>query len=83
MNKKTIFEIIVIHGEIVLTIVFFILLYLDKVNPAMNFIGNPQAKFLLLLLCFFSIINGIRLAIGLHRRRLDEYRRRFQKDDEE
>ena len=83
MNKKTVIEIIFTHGAIVLSLVFFILLYINKVNPAMHFIGAKESNVLLFLLCIFTFVNGIRLAVALHRRRMDEYKAAIEKKREE
>ena len=83
MDKKTVFEIIADHGSIVLTLVFAVLLICDKVNPMMRMIDNPQAKFLLAVLCLLAFINGVRLSVSLHKRRLESYRRSLEDKNEE
>ena len=64
-----------IHLNIVLGLFFIVLLYLDKVNPAMNFLGSPEGKFMFVPFCFLSFINSIRLAHNLRKIRLEEYKK--------
>lgn len=74
MNKRKLAEIIEVHGTIILSAIFFLLIILDNVNPAMNFIASSQGKFLLFFLCLFSFIVASRAAIRIHRYRVKKWR---------
>ena len=58
---------ILCHGSIVLSVVFTVLFVIDRINPAMGFIGSDQGDWLLLLFCAFALINGRLTAMQLFR----------------
>ena len=59
---------VVSHGSIVLSVVFLVLFIIDRINPAMGFIGSDQGDWLLLLFCITALVNGIITAAYLFRR---------------
>lgn len=56
------------HGSIVLSAAFLVLFVLDRVNPAMGFIGSDQGDWLLLCFCVTALVNGIITAAHIFRR---------------
>lgn len=79
MKKSTLFEAIITHCTIVLGLFFIVLHYLDKANPGMNFLGSKAGRILLYAFCVLSLINSIRLAAVLHKKRLSEYKQLKEK----
>jgi len=60
------------HAIIVLSLMYAVFFFIDRVNPAMAFINNNITKVLLLVLCIAAIFN----AVGTIRiNRLQERRR--------
>lgn len=55
------------HSAIVISLMYFVFFFIDRVNSAMGFINNNITKVLLFILCVLSICNSIRL-IALDRR---------------
>ena len=66
------------HASIVLSVVFLVLFVIDRVNPAMGFIGSDQGDWLLLLFIITALLNGIFTAVSLFR-----HQTRAQKQCEE
>lgn len=56
------------HGSIVLSVVFLVLFIIDRINPAMGFLGSDQGDWLLLALCVSALANGILTAANLIKR---------------
>ena len=56
------------HAAIVISIMYFVFFFIDKVNQPMAFINNDITKGLLFVLCVISILNAISL-IRVDRRR--------------
>lgn len=67
------------HAAIVISAMYFVFFFIDRVNSAMAFINNDITKGLLFALCVISILNSIRL-ISIDRRteRARQRRRREQ-----
>ena len=67
------------HAAIVISAMYFVFFFIDRVNSAMAFINNGITKGLLFALCVIAIINAIRL-ISIDRRmeRARQKRRREQ-----
>lgn len=55
------------HGSIVLSVAFLVLFIIDRINPAMEFIGSDQGDWLLLLFCITALVNGVMSAVHLFR----------------
>lgn len=55
------------HAAIVISLMYFVFFFIDRVNSAMEFINNDITKVLLFILCVLSICNSIRL-IALERK---------------
>ena len=49
------------HAAIVISIMYFVFFFIDKVNQPMAFINNNITKGLLFVLCVISILNAISL----------------------
>ena len=60
------------HAAIVISIMYFVFFFIDKVNQPMAFINNDITKGLLFVLCVISILNAISLI------RVDRQRERRQ-----
>lgn len=58
---------IVPHISIILSGMFIVFYFIDRVNSAMNFINHPLSKALLLILSIFSIVTSA-LLIAAQRR---------------
>lgn len=56
------------HSAIILSAMYFVFFFIDRVNQPMAFINNGITKGLLFLLCVISILNAISL-IRIDRRR--------------
>lgn len=69
------------HGIIILSLMYVVFYFIDRVNPAMAFINNNITKALLLILCIAAILNAVS-TIRLHRmqerRRQQRLRRQRQ-----
>ncbi len=57
------------HSAIVISGMYVVFFFIDRVNPAMAFINNGITKFLLLVLALFSVINAIQV-IAMERKKL-------------
>lgn len=62
------------HAAIIISFMYAVFYFIDRVNPMMSFIDNGITKFLLLVLGLLSVINAIQV-IALERKRL-RYRMR-------
>ena len=49
------------HAAIIMSVMYFVFFFIDKVNSAMAFINNDMTKVLLLILCVISVINAVLL----------------------
>lgn len=56
------------HACVVLGIAMLTLFVIDRINPAMGFIGSDQGDWLLLMFCICSVTNGCISAAYLLRR---------------
>ena len=66
---------IMAHTAIVISGMYFVFFFIDRVNSAMAFIDNDITKVLLFVLCVISVVNSV-LLIGAERR---AERRRMQR----
>lgn len=62
------------HAAIIISLMYFVFFFIDRVNAPMAFINNGITKMLLFILCVLSIFNSVRL-ISADRR---EERRKMQ-----
>lgn len=63
------------HAAIVISVMYFVFFFIDRVNTAMAFINNDITKVLLFILCVISIFNAV-LLISMNRRAERARRRR-------
>lgn len=79
MEEKDMLRKLLPHAAIVISAMYFVFFFIDRVNSAMAFINNDITKGLLFALCVISILNSIRL-ISIDRRteRARQRRRREQ-----
>lgn len=56
------------HGSIVLSVVFLVLFVIDRINPAMGFLGSDQGDWLLLAFSVSALGNGLLTAANLIKR---------------
>ena len=49
------------HAAIILSMMYFVFFFIDRVNSAMSFIDNDITKGLLFLLCVLAIVNAVLL----------------------
>ena len=47
------------HAAIIISAMYFVFFFIDRVNPAMAFINNDLTKILLCVLCVVAICNAI------------------------
>ena len=47
------------HAAIIISAMYFVFFFIDRVNPAMAFINNDLTKILLCVLCVIAICNAI------------------------
>ena len=47
------------HAAIIISLMYFVFFFIDRVNSAMGFIDNGITKALLFALCVITIINSI------------------------
>lgn len=72
------------HVAIVISGMYFVFFFIDRVNSAMAFINNNITKGLLFVLCVVSICNSIRLICidrRMERRRRSQTRRYRREND--
>lgn len=60
------------HSIIVISLMYVVFYFIDRVNPAMAFINNSITKVLLLVLCIAAILNAI---LTIRYNRMQERRR--------
>lgn len=60
-------RVLLAHGAIVMSLSVLVLLVLDGVNSAMEFIGSTQGHWLLLLFAVVTLLNGISSSVYLSR----------------
>lgn len=79
MEEKDMLRKLLPHAAIVISAMYFVFFFIDRVNSAMAFINNGITKGLLFALCVISILNSVRL-ISIDRRteRARQRRRREQ-----
>ena len=79
MEEKDMLRKLLPHAANVISAMYFVFFFIDRVNSAMAFINNDITKGLLFALCVISILNSIRL-ISIDRRteRARQRRRREQ-----
>lgn len=79
MEEKDMLRKLLPHAAIVISAMYFVFFFIDRVNSAMAFINNDITKGLLFALCVISILNSVRL-ISIDRRteRARQRRRREQ-----
>ena len=65
------------HLVILIGNMYAVFYFIDRVNPAMNFIDNGLTKGLLLILCFAALI--LALPEVIHRQNRRRYRRYWSK----
>ena len=46
------------HAAIIISAMYFVFFFIDRVNPAMAFINNDLTKILLCVLCVIAICNA-------------------------
>lgn len=51
------------HAAIIISVMYFVFFFIDRVNTSMVFINNKITKGLLFALCVLTIANSIRLII--------------------
>ncbi|MCE5234734.1 MAG: hypothetical protein ABFC62_11375 [Clostridiaceae bacterium] len=59
--------IVLTHATIVLSIVFFVFFCIDRVNPAMEFIGSDISDWLLGAFCLIALASSIFAAVHLYK----------------
>ena len=47
------------HAAIIISAMYFVFFFIDRVNPAMAFINNDMTKILLCVLCVIAICNAV------------------------
>ncbi len=63
------------HATIILSVVFLTFFVIDRVNPAMEFIGSDISDWFLGAFCVIALWNGITAASFLYNRRDAHHRR--------
>lgn len=69
------------HAAIIISVMYFVFFFIDRVNSAMAFIDNDMTKVLLFVLGVISIINAIlivaddRRKIRLRQKKLEQKKR--------
>lgn len=56
------------HAAIIISMMYFVFFFIDRVNSAMAFINNGMTKGLLFILCMITIINALMLIADDRRR---------------
>ena len=57
------------HADIILSGMFLVFFCIDRVNPAMDFLGSALSKWLLLLFILCALGNGVCSAVHLFRKK--------------
>lgn len=55
------------HGSAILGVAFLVLFVLDRINPAMDFLGSDQTDWLILIFSLTGLGNGVLSAAALER----------------
>lgn len=66
--KKHAFSELLAHATIVLSIVFLVFFFIDRVNPAMEFIGSDLSDWLLFIFCVIALASSIASASELYKK---------------
>ena len=64
------------HAAIIMSLMYLVFFFIDRVNTAMAFINNDMTKVLLLILCVISVVNAVLLIADDRKRTRDAQRRR-------
>lgn len=70
------------HAVIIISLMYFVFFFIDRVNSPMAFINNDITKVLLFILCVLSIFNSVRLISAdrrAERRRIQARRNRMNR----
>lgn len=65
------------HAAIIISLMYFVFFFIDRVNTAMAFINNDMTKALIFVLCIISIVNAV-LIIADDRKRIRAAQRQRQ-----
>lgn len=71
------------HVAIIISCMYFVFFFIDRVNPMMNFIDNDMTKFLLVALGVTSICNAIVIVHDDRRRTRRQHQHRRQHHESE
>ena len=66
------------HSAIIISGMYLVFFFIDRVNPAMSFIDNSITKYLLVALSVLSVVNGIQVIAQTRRELRRKIRRREQ-----
>lgn len=64
--KVKAFWVFLTHATIVLSVVFLVFFVIDRVNPAMMFIGSDISDWLLCIFCVIALVSSIFAAVLLY-----------------
>ena len=64
------------HAAIIMSLMYFVFFFIDKVNTAMAFINNDMTKVFLFILCIITIANALLIIADDRIRTRDAQRRR-------
>lgn len=68
------------HSSIILSVAFLVLFSIDRVNPAMEFLGSEQSDWMLLCYCIVTIVSGTLSAINLYQAAQQRYKAKKRKE---
>ena len=66
--KKYMLRTLLTHATIVLSVVFLVFFCIDRVNPAMEFIGSDISDWLLCAFCVIALLSSILSAVQLYKK---------------
>ncbi|MEG1525306.1 MAG: hypothetical protein RRZ24_09950 [Clostridia bacterium] len=66
------------HANIILSSLFIVFFCIDRVNPAMNFLGCAMSKWLLLVFALCALLCGVRTAVYLYRKNVRAAEREYR-----
>ena len=66
--KKYKLRTLLTHATIVLSVVFLVFFIIDRVNPAMEFIGSDISDLLLCIFCLVALLSSILVAVKLYKK---------------
>lgn len=69
------------HVIIIISGMIFVLLIIDGVNSAMNFINNPQTKALMYILCTLSFLQSLFMASAFRRAERKKLKKKLKKTE--